>query len=43
MTKVMIAYWSSTGVLRLMYTAGALMYLAHRGTVSEASRCACYG
>lgn len=36
MTKIKIAYWGSTGVLCLMYIAGALMYLAQRGTVSEA-------
>lgn len=36
MTKIKIAYWSSTGVLCLMYVAGALMYLTQRATVSEA-------
>jgi hypothetical protein len=35
MTKFKIAYWSSTGLLSLMYFGGALMYLTQHDMVSD--------
>lgn len=36
MTKIKIAYWGSTGLLCVMYFAGALMYITQHEMVSEA-------
>jgi hypothetical protein len=36
MTKINIVYWGSTGLLCLLYFAGALMYLTQPEVVSEA-------
>jgi len=38
MNKIKIAYWVSTGLLSLLYFAGATLYLTQRGMVSEAYR-----